>query len=115
MAKIKLSQKEFNKITKNINNETNNENKKGGIMKNKLSDLNNYLFAQIERLNEEDLTEEGIKKEIGRANAITKVANAITSNMNAALSAAKFFENAEIYSETSKDDALKMLGVPDGK
>ena len=33
-------------------------------MKNTLSDLNNHLFAQLERLGEEDLDEEEIKKEV---------------------------------------------------
>lgn len=33
-------------------------------MKNTLSDLNNHLFAQLERLGEEDLDKEEIKKEV---------------------------------------------------
>lgn len=44
-------------------------------MKNTLSDLNNHLFAQLERLGEEDLDEEEIKKEVQRSKAITDVAN----------------------------------------
>ena len=36
-------------------------------MKNTLSDLNNHLFAQLERLGEEDLDEEEIKKEVQRS------------------------------------------------
>lgn len=43
-------------------------------MKNTLSDLNNHLFAQLERLGEEDLDEEEIKKEVQRSKAITDVA-----------------------------------------
>lgn len=35
-------------------------------MKNKLSDLNNHLFAQIERLGDEDLTAEQIGQEVER-------------------------------------------------
>lgn len=49
MAKIQLSQKEFDKITKNYKNEIKTENKEGGIMRNKLSDLNNYLFTKIKQ------------------------------------------------------------------
>lgn len=39
-------------------------------MKNTLSDLNNHLFAQLERLGEEDLDEEEIKKEVQRIKRI---------------------------------------------
>ena len=36
-------------------------------MKNKLSDLNNHLFEAMERLNNEDLTDEELEKEINEA------------------------------------------------
>lgn len=44
-------------------------------MKNKLSDLNNHLFAQLERLGEEGLSDEQIAQEVERAGAITDVAD----------------------------------------
>ena len=49
-------------------------------MKNTLTDLNNYLFEALERINDDDLDEEGLDKEIKRAEATTKVATTIINN-----------------------------------
>ena len=54
-------------------------------MKNTLSDLNNYLFESIERLNDDELTEEELKKEILRSQAVTEVAEVIVRNGELAL------------------------------
>lgn len=57
-------------------------------MKNKLSDLNDHLFAQIERLGDEEMTEEQIEKEAKRAEAIVAVADQIVKNADLQLKAA---------------------------
>jgi hypothetical protein len=49
-------------------------------MKNKLTDLNNHLFAEIERLSDEDLKDEKLTQEVSRARAIVGVAEQIISN-----------------------------------
>ena len=59
-------------------------------MKNKLSDLNNHLFAELERLSDEDLKEEKLLDEIERAKAITSIASQIINNANLALKAEQF-------------------------
>lgn len=59
-------------------------------MKNKLIDLNDHLFSQIERLGDEDLSAEELQKEIARAKAISMVSSQIVGNSALALSAAKF-------------------------
>ena len=58
-------------------------------MKNSLEDLNNHLFAQIERLGEEDLKEEKLQLELNRTKAITSVATQIIQNGQLALEVQK--------------------------
>jgi len=43
-------------------------------VKNKLSDLNNHLFAQLERLSDEDLPPEKVEQEVARSDALVAVA-----------------------------------------
>lgn len=58
-------------------------------MKNKLTDLNDHLFAEIERLGDEELTEEGLQTEVSRAKAISDVAGKIIDNAKLALEATR--------------------------
>lgn len=61
------------------------------MTKNKLTDLNDHLFAQLERMLDEDLTPEQIETEAQRAKAIVDVADQITGNAQLQLKAAKLF------------------------
>lgn len=56
-------------------------------MKNKLVDLNNHLFAELERLSEEDLKGEKLDEEIDRSKAIADIASKIIANGALALKA----------------------------
>lgn len=56
-------------------------------MKNKIQDLNNHLFAALERLNDEDLTIDQIETEIERSRAVSAVAVQIISVGNLVLKA----------------------------
>lgn len=58
-------------------------------MKNTLGDLNNHLFAQLERLGDEELKGEDLHQEISRAKAITSVATQIIANGSLVLRAKK--------------------------
>lgn len=58
--------------------------------RNTLSDLNNHLFATLERLGDESLDAEHMKMEIERAKAIKDVAGAVVSNSRLMLNAMEF-------------------------
>jgi hypothetical protein len=58
-------------------------------MKNRLSDLNDHLFAQLERLGDEDMTAEQLQQEAQRAEAIVSVSSQIIRNADLSLQAAK--------------------------
>lgn len=60
-------------------------------MKNKMSDLNNHLFAQLERLADEEMSVEKIDQEVKRTEAIVKVSENIVRNADLQLKAAKLF------------------------
>ena len=88
--------------------------KNGGNIKvkNKLSDLNNYLFEELERLNDdEELKDETkLKKELERSKAITSVSQQIINNANVVL-------KAKIHCDQFGDDLgeFLQLGMTDEK
>lgn len=59
-------------------------------MKNKLSDLNDHLFAQLERLGDESLKGQDLASEIERSKAIKGVASELINNATLVLNAEKF-------------------------
>jgi len=61
-------------------------------MKNKLNDLNNHLFEQMERLNDEDLSSEELEREIKRAKAMSSIASNIVCNAALALEAQQYID-----------------------
>lgn len=75
-------------------------------MKNKLSDLNDHLFAQLERLSDEDLVGEKLTEEINRARAVTGVATQIIENGNLALKAETFIQE---YSHNAASNGPRKM------
>ena len=76
-------------------------------MKNTLSDLNNYLFEAIERINDDDLSDEELDKEIKRSESVNKIAKTIIDNGNLALQAKKHLDE---YGR-GEDVEMPMLGI----
>ncbi|MCK5607771.1 hypothetical protein KAR91_38165 [Candidatus Pacearchaeota archaeon] len=72
--------------------------------KNKLADLNDHLFLQMERLNDDDLEGDKLKEEIIKAKAVTGVANQIINNARVCLDGMKAFNEGLIKT------APRMLG-----
>ncbi len=60
-------------------------------MKNKMSDLNNHLFAALERLSDDGMTPEQLEAEVSRSEAIVQVADRITATATLQLNAARLF------------------------
>lgn len=96
-----MTSEEFkNKLSKEIHTKKERE----PVMKNKLSDLNNYLFEELERLNDdEELQDENkLKRELERSKAITSVSQQIISNANVVL-------KAKIHCDQFGDDLGEFL------
>ena len=85
-------------------------------MKNTLGDLNNYLFESLERLLDDDMTDEQMQKEITRSQAVTSVAETVIHNVELALKTMQHM-NAMGYGGGKRDGLLapvpKMLEVRD--
>lgn len=58
-------------------------------MKNRLTDLNDMLFAQLERLTDESLAPDAIEGEVRRTVAVVQVADRIVANARLQLDAVK--------------------------
>jgi len=58
--------------------------------RNTLNDLNNHLFMQLERLNDEELKDDELQKEISRAKAVSSIAAQIINNGSLVLRSQEF-------------------------
>jgi len=71
---------------------------------NKLSNLNDHLFAEIERLGNEETKGQELKEEIERAKAIALISKNIVDNAKTVLAAANF-----VADTNAQDDSIKRL------
>lgn len=68
-------------------------------MRNKAIDLNNHLFEQLERLNDEDLTGAKLQEEIERSRAVVSVSRQIIDNGKLILAAKKHIDEVGANNE----------------
>ena len=75
--------------------------------KNKLVDLNNHLFEELERLNDEGLKGEALQEERERAKSMANIAQTIINNGELALKAAKHYEE---YGKAENIPSMLQIG-----
>ena len=80
-------------------------------MKNKITDLNNHLFAALERLSDEDITPEQLDTEIERSKSIAGIAKIVVASAKVSVSAMALMERAG-YDITTMAQPLLGLDKP---
>ena len=78
-------------------------------MKNTLQDLNNHLFAQLERLTDEYLTDEQLENEIKRSKSVVSVANTIVDNTRVQVDIYKIYNDHKAYADNPNDALPKTF------
>lgn len=73
-------------------------------MNNTLTDLNNILFEQLERLNDDDLKGEELNAQIKKSTCMHKIASTIVQNANLQF---KAYQESRDISDSSKH----ILGI----
>ncbi len=77
-------------------------------MKNTLGDLNNYLFAQLDAITNEELEGEKLEAEIKRTEAVAKISDQIIKNGELQYKAMKHMDE---YGYERKKNVPEMLEV----
>lgn len=80
-------------------------------MKNTLSDLNNYLFEQLERLNDDSLTGEELDRELKKTDSIVKITDKIISNGELAYKTMKHMDEYGYNSKTRTVPAMLSMNA----
>lgn len=66
-------------------------------MKNSMQDLNNHLFAQLERLNDESIGHNEMSQEIEKAKAMAQVGKVLSKNAEIVLKAEQLLSDGDIH------------------
>ncbi|MBP5283723.1 MAG: hypothetical protein J6Y93_03555 [Treponema sp.] len=81
------------------------------MAKNNLSDLNNHLFATLEMLEDDELDDAELEKEIKRAKAVVSVSSQILNVARVQVSAIKTAESCGLLNK----DMPALLATKDSK
>ena len=84
-------------------------------MKNRLIDLNDHLFAQMERLSDESLSAEKIEQEVKRATAMVAVGDQIIRTADTTLKAATLVANHGDRMKDMLPSVFKQQATIEGK
>ena len=85
-------------------------------MKNNLSDLNNHLFSMLETIEDDEMTDKRLEKELKKAQAICSISSQILKVANVQLSAIKTAEQSGLLNKempallATKDSANEIAG-----
>lgn len=77
------------------------------MARNKLTDAENHIFAALERLNDEDLNDEQLDREIRRSAVIAKLGQQIVKSNAIKLNALKMIANGQLNSN-DVNETLKL-------
>ena len=78
-------------------------------MRNKITDLNNHLFEQLERLNDDELTEDKLTQEIQRSKDLAGVAQQIIENTKNAIEVVKIANKSGANTSRYFEDSILKL------
>lgn len=81
-------------------------------MKNKIDDLRNHLFAQLERLGDETLTGDALKEEIQRAKAVGEISGQVIDTARAENERLKLIKRAPGTDFLPAGEQLDEQGLP---
>ena len=76
-------------------------------MKNTLSDLNDYLFEHLERINDDDLEKDDFEKQMKKADTACKIADRIIQNGELAF---RTMQHMDDYSKEFKTPEMLVKG-----
>lgn len=80
------------------------------MTKNTLGDLNNHLFSQLEKLNDDDLNGENLEAEIRRSEAMVKIGEQIIKNGELQLKAMQHMDEYGYDREKTVPEMLEVRG-----